>query len=99
MVLKKFIYYNNGRKTKIYVKLCTTVWSKFLGLMFKKKSSPLLFIFDEEKKLSIHSLFCKPFRAIWLDKNKNVLKIVYVENWKFNISGRGKYLLEIPINY
>ena len=64
--------------------------------MFKKKSSPLLFIFNKEKKLTIHSLFCKPFTAIWLDKNKKATKVENVNDWKFYISGRGKYLLEVP---
>ncbi len=97
MVLEKFTYYNKKKKIKIYVKHCKSLWSKLSGLMFKNKSLPLLFVFNKEKNLSIHSFFCKPFKAIWLDKNKNVLKIIYVNKWKFNLSGRGKYLLEIPL--
>ena len=97
-MLKKFIYYNNeGKKTKIYIKPCNTIMSKFLGLMFKSKSPPLLFIFNKQKKLTIHSLFCKPFKAIWLDENKKVTKTEDVDKWKLSISGHGKYLLEIPI--
>ncbi|MDO8623412.1 MAG: DUF192 domain-containing protein, partial [archaeon] len=65
------------------------------GLIFKNKSPPLLFIFNREKIISIHSLFCRPFVAIWLDKNKKVTKITDVKPWKTNISGKGKYLLEI----
>jgi len=96
MVLKNFTYYTNGRKTKIPVKVCESIFSKISGLMFRKNSPSLLFIFSKEKKLSIHSYFCKPFTAIWLDDKKRVLKKEYVRNWKFNISGRGRYLLEIP---
>jgi len=96
MVLKIFVYYNKGKKTKIPVKVCDTIFSKFLGLMFRKSSPALLFLFKKEKTLTIHSFFCKPFRAIWLDENKNITKIVDVNNWKMSISGRGKYLLEIP---
>lgn len=97
MVLEIFTYYNEGIKTKIPVKVLRSITSKALGLMFKKKSPPLLFLFDKEKTISIHSFFCRPFKAIWLDSNKNVTKVVNVNKWKPSISGRGKYLLEIPI--
>jgi len=98
MVLKTFIYYRSRKKEKINVKPCSAIISKFLGLMFKKKSPPLLFIFNREKRLSIHSFFCKPFTAIWLDENKKVLKIEKITRQRFNISGYGKYLLEIPVS-
>jgi len=97
MTLKNFTYYNNGKKKTIKVKFCISLISKFLGLMFKKNSPPLLFVFSKEKKrLSIHSFFCSPFTAIWLDKDKKVTKIKQVKSWIPKISGRGQYLLEIP---
>lgn len=98
MVLEKITYYINGRKKIINAKICNTILLKAAGLMFKKKSPPLLFIFKKEKSLSIHSLFCRPFRAVWLDENMSATKIVDVKNWRFNITGYGRYLLEIPIN-
>lgn len=64
--------------------------------MFKKNSPPLLFVFEKEKNFLIHSLFCRPFRAVWIDEDKRATKIVDVKNWKLSISGKGKYLLEIP---
>ncbi len=76
--------------------VCSSLWSKFLGLMFRRQSPALLFVFDKEKSLNIHSLFCKPFTAIWLDERKNVMKTEDVSGWRFNISGFGKYLLEVP---
>ncbi|MFH1238404.1 MAG: hypothetical protein V1491_03130 [archaeon] len=96
MVLKKITYFVNGKKKNINVKNCDTLLKKFLGLMFKKNSPPLLFVFNKTKILSIHSLFCKPFIAIWLDEKMCSTKVVDVKNWKLNISGKGKYLLEIP---
>jgi uncharacterized membrane protein (UPF0127 family) len=96
MAIKQITYLINGKKKTAKAKVCDTILSKFLGLMFKKNSPPLLFKFNKNKKLSIHSLFCKPFKAIWLDEKKNATKVVDVKNWKFNISGKGKYLLEIP---
>jgi len=95
MVLKKIEYFIDGKKEIIEAKVCDTVWKKFSGLMFRNTSPPLFFVFNKEKYLSIHSFFCRPFRAIWLDKNMKATKVVDVKTWKLNFSGRGKYLLEI----
>jgi len=87
---------DKNKKHKIKAKICNTLLSKLTGLMFRRRSPPLLFVFSKEKVLSIHSLFCRPFKAIWLDKKMLATKIVDVKKWKLNISGRGKYLLEVP---
>lgn len=97
MVLNTFTYYNNGKKTKISVELCDTIWKKFRGLMFRKNSPPLLFLFDKNQNITIHSFFCKPFRAVWLDDKKRVVKIKDIKDWKPYFSCYGRYLLEIPI--
>ena len=94
--MTKFTFYSKKKEFILNVKECKTIWSKFSGLMFRKTSPPLLFIFSKEKNLSIHSFFCKPFKAIWLDDNKQITQIVDVKKWKSSMSGRGKYLLEIP---
>jgi hypothetical protein len=65
--------------------------------MFRKNSPPVLFPFRNEGKISIHSFFCRPFTAVWLDKNKKSTKQVNVNRWLPNISGNGMYLLEIPL--
>ena len=96
--LQTFFYYNKSKKTKISLEVCDTIWKKFKGLMFRKNSPPLLFLFNKEKTLSIHSFFCKPFIAIWLDDKKNVTKILEIKKLGINFSGRGKYLLEVPIS-
>jgi len=98
MVLKEIEYFTKGKSKKIEVEVCDSLTKKIRGLMFRKNSFPLLFIFNKEKKISIHSLFCRPFTAVWLNEKKRSTKIVVVKKWKFNISGRGKYLLEIPIS-
>ena len=98
MVLENFTYYEGKKKKTIQVKVCKTIWSKFSGLMFRKNSPPLLFVFKKEQTLSIHSFFCKPFTTVWLDDKKTATKKLFVENWKLNFSGMGKYLLEIPIS-
>jgi len=96
MVLKEVTYFIDKNKKKVKSKICDTFSKKFSGLMFRKNSLPLLLVFNKTKTLSIHSLFCKPFTAIWLDEKMHATKITEVKNWKFNISGKGKFLLEIP---
>jgi len=91
----EFEFFISNKKTKLEVKPCKSVISKFCGLMFRKQSPPLLFIFNNEKTINIHSLFCRPFVAIWLDKDKKPTKIVEIKPWKTNISGKGIYLLEV----
>lgn len=98
MVLKKISYVDDGKRKSIEVKTCDSVLDKFFGLMFKKSSPPLLFVFNKQKRLSIHSLFCKPFIALWLDDKMNVTKKQKISNFGLNFSGNGKYLLEIPIS-
>ena len=97
MVLKKFEFFYKKRKIKLQVKECKSIFSKTLGLMFKRKSPSLLFIFSKEKNLAIHSFFCFPFIAVWLDKNRKVTKIEKIHKWKANIFGNGKFLVEIPL--
>ena len=92
----EFEFFIKNKKKKIKVKPLTSILQKARGLMFKKNSPPLLFIFNKEKTLTIHSLFCKPFTAIWLDKNKKATKVEKIRTWRLNISGIGKYLLEFP---
>jgi uncharacterized membrane protein (UPF0127 family) len=95
--LENFTYFDEKKKKKtLKVKVCKSIWSKISGLMFRKKSPPLLFFFRKEKTLSIHSFFCKPFRAIWLDDKKKITRNIEIKKWGANFSGKGKYLIEIP---
>ncbi|MCR4285239.1 MAG: hypothetical protein NUV97_04335 [archaeon] len=94
MVLKEINYFINGKKRKIKVQE-VSVFST--GLMFRLNSPPLLFNLNKEKWFSITGIFCRPFKAIWLDEKMRATKIVDVKNWKIGVSGRGKYLLEVPI--
>ncbi len=97
MAFENFIYFEGKKKNKIRVKICRTFFSKVLGLMFRKNSSGLLFVFKKKRKIDIHSFFCKPFQAIFLDDKNRVTKKITVNHWKLNISGWGKYLLEVPL--
>jgi uncharacterized membrane protein (UPF0127 family) len=89
-----FKFYNPQRII-IDVDYCDTKWKQIRGLMFKSKSKPLLFKFKKNQPIRIHSLFCKPFHALWLDDNKHVIKAELIDKQRFSISGEGRYLLEI----
>jgi uncharacterized membrane protein (UPF0127 family) len=92
-----FEYFIKNRKFRLKVLECKSFLSKARGLMFRKKSLPLLFIFNKEKEIRIHSFFCKPFIALWIDKNHKTTKIKKISSWRLNLTGIGKYLLEIPL--
>lgn len=97
MKLTTITYTHNGKKKSVKAKVQKNFLQKGTGLMFKKNSPPLLFKFKKEKNLVITSLFCPPFKAIWLDKDMKATKVQTIKTWKFHISGYGKYLLEIPL--
>jgi uncharacterized membrane protein (UPF0127 family) len=96
MALKKITYFVEGKKKTSEVKICNTFLKKLTGLMFRRNSPSLLFVFNKEKKLIIHSFFCKPFTAIWLDDKMHSTNVLKINNWRTNIVGKGKFLLEIP---
>jgi len=81
------------------VGVCNNVLSQARGLMFKKESLPLLFVFKSKKRRAIHSFFCIPFIAIWFDGEK-ITEIKNVRPWMFSIKPKYKFdkLLEIPSN-
>ena len=89
----------NKKRYKVRVKVIEGVFSKFFGLMFKKKSPPLLFLFKRKTLQSIHSFFCMPFIAIWFLEDK-VIDFRVIEGWRINIKPRRKFnkLLEIPFS-
>lgn len=94
MTLVNFEYFIKQKKKKTLMVKPVSILST--GLMFRSKSPPLLFKLKKERKFSIHSFFCKPFKAIWLDKNKKSTKILYVQPRRV-VSGKGMYLIEIPL--
>jgi uncharacterized membrane protein (UPF0127 family) len=80
--------------------VCASFWSKAKGLMFKTKvEQPLIFVFDKEKRHSLHMLFvfC-PIDVLFLDRGKKVVEIK--ENFKpfaFYMPKKPcTYLIELP---
>jgi len=97
MVKFKFKY--KGKDFELDVEKCKNIFSKIKGLMFRKKSKPLLFYFRKSRKWRIHSFFCLPFFAIWFD-GERVVDERFVKPWIFWIQPKEKFdkLLEIPSN-
>lgn len=89
------------RKIVLEVKECSSLWSKFMGLMFRtKNTAPLIFIFNKPTKTPIHSLFCQEFIAVWLDDKNRVVGVKKVKSWRWSVKPKKKFvnLVEIPIN-
>jgi uncharacterized protein len=66
---------NKTKKKTISEKysLCTSLLSKTRGLMFSKKKN-LVFVFDSEKKISLHMLFVFfPIWVIYINRNMEVV--------------------------
>lgn len=97
--MAKFSFNYKGKKFNIDVKECKTYFSKASGLMFRKKSPALLFIFKKKNNQAIHSFFCVDFIAIWFNRGK-VVDVQFVKPWKTNVRPALKFdkLLEIPEN-
>jgi len=65
--------------------------------MFSKKRN-LLFVFDKERKISLHSFFVFfSFDAFFLDRNKKIIEIK--KNFRpfriYNSKKKAKYVLEL----
>lgn len=77
---------------------------KWKGIMFKSRKEfdfPMVFDFGKKARFanSIHSLFCVPFDAIFLDEKKRVVEILLnVRPWQLFIMPRVafRYLIEAP---
>jgi uncharacterized membrane protein (UPF0127 family) len=93
----KYKFSFQEKKYDIDVDVCDTILKRAIGLMFKRKSKPLLFIFKKETRQPIHSFFCIPFIAIWFNKGK-VVDIKKVMPWKPYIKPNKNFdsFLEIP---
>ena len=99
MKKRNFGFKYQSKNVKMIIGECNNLISQTRGLMFRKKSLPLLFSFKRPVKMSIHSFFCVPFYAIWFQNGKIIdEKLVYP--WKFSICPKQKFdkLLEIPSN-
>jgi uncharacterized membrane protein (UPF0127 family) len=87
-----------GKKYQIKAKILESFFSKVLGLMFKteQNAQPVLLVFPDTQLISIHSFFCVPFKAVFLDDKFHAVKVKNVSPWTFLVSAKARYLLEIP---
>ncbi len=95
----KFKFDYKGKDIELEVRECKNISSKISGLMFKKKSKPLLFVFKKLGKPAIHSFFCKPFLAIWFNGNR-IVDEKLIKSKRILIQPKAKFdkLLEIPLD-
>jgi len=94
---------NTTKKTLLAknAKVCTSVVSKSIGLMFSKEQKTLIFIFNKEKIIPLHMFFVfYPIDILFLDKNKNVVEIK--ENFRpftyYTPKNKAKYVIELGKN-
>jgi len=95
----KFNFKHKNKRFNLDAEKCDNVFSQARGLMFKKNSKPLLFIFKNKKRRAIHSFFCIPFIAVWLDESR-IIEVKLINPWRFSVKPKDKFdkLLEIPSN-
>ena len=95
----EFNFNYNNKNFRVDVKECRSILSQARGLMFKKNSKPLLFVFKNKKRRAIHSFFCIPFIAVWFDEEK-IIDVKLINSLKFSIKPKENFdkLLEIPSN-
>lgn len=95
----EFNFEYKEKRFNLDIEKCDNYFLRARGLMFRKKSKPLLFIFAKSTKQAIHSLFCIPFIAIWFNK-KEIIDIKLVKPWRLSVFPNKKFdkLLEIPCN-
>ncbi len=69
--------------------------------MFARRVEPILFDFgvSDTSRNAIHSLFCVPFDAVFLDENRRIVYCRTVPPWKFFVySPRpARFLIELPV--
>ncbi|HRZ85305.1 MAG TPA: DUF192 domain-containing protein [Candidatus Paceibacterota bacterium] len=79
----------------------TNFFSKFSGLMFRRKEKSNVLLFETGKRISIHSFFVFfEFVCLWLDNENNVLEWKIIKPFSVREISNYKFtkIIEIPIN-
>ena len=78
------------------------IFQRLFGLMFKSnKTDNLLFDFQKETNLSLHSLFVFfPFLVLWLNKDNEIIKSRLCKPFELKISTNKLFckIVELPFN-
>lgn len=101
-MLKEVKFYFNKKEFIFETKVCLGL-IKFVGLMFKKKETAKILLFDFKKptRIGIHSFFVFfDFVAVWLDEENKVIEIKKVKPWVPLLKPKKPFvkLIEIPLN-
>ena len=92
---------NKTKKRKIAADYfeCSSFLSQVRGMMFRKKVIPLVFMFSRERRINLHSFFCKEMDLVFLDDNHKVVEMK--KNWKpfsfYSSKKKARILLELPV--
>ena len=90
----------NKKKKKIKAKICSSLFSRMLGMMFKSKKNaePLFFIFPREQNIGLHMLFVFfSIEAVWFNQKMKEVSRQKLKPWAFSKIHKAKYILEVPI--
>ncbi len=82
---------------RVRCRVLGSFFGRFRGLMFSTSvSTPLLFVFSQPGRHAIHSLFCPPFDAIFLDSAGKVVDVFEVRTVQLWVQPRrdASYLIE-----
>ena len=95
----KFEFNFKNKDFELDVEKCEDIFSRARGLMFRKESKPLLFVFKKLGRRSIHSFFCLPFIAIWF-AGERIVDVKLIKYKRISIKPKERFdkLLEIPSN-
>jgi uncharacterized membrane protein (UPF0127 family) len=99
---KKIVIEYKKKKIELFSEDCN-LFRKFSGLMFSRRENAeiLLFSFNKEQKIRIHSFFVfYSFIAVWLDKKNKIVDLKIVKPFNPCVSPKksGFKLVEIPLN-
>jgi uncharacterized membrane protein (UPF0127 family) len=94
---KTMILTLNGKKVTVKARICKNLWQQATGKMFSFSKEPLIFIFDKEKHVSIHTYFCfKPLIVIWMTEDGKITRAEKIKPFSKPRSSNAKYIIEIP---
>ena len=91
--------YTKGIKLAEKYKICRSFFSKLRGQMFRKKIEPMVFEFDKELKIDLHSWFVKePLDLIFVNSEWEVVEMVheFMPKKYYKPKEKAMYVLEMP---
>jgi uncharacterized protein len=92
----------NFTKKRVIAKnylICRSFWSKLRGQMFRKNIVPIVFEFERERRVDLHSWFVKePFDIIFLNSSWEVVELVheFFPKKTYKPKNKASFVLEMP---